>query len=119
MVLEYAIGGNIDSYWIKTNYQTFNWHNKIKILSNIINGLKEIHQKGMVLTAMSHFSLKLIEEHGIKTHLVAAGAEIEIGELVVEDKPAHYDAAAKLGLDRRRHGHRHSCRLRHVLRPRR
>lgn len=34
--------------------------------------------KGMILTAMSHFWLTMLEKkHGIRTHLVAAGAEID------------------------------------------
>ncbi|RGB29609.1 kinase-like domain-containing protein [Rhizophagus diaphanus] len=48
MVFEYAIGGNINNYWIKKNYKIFKWKYKIQTLSDIIKGLKEIHQKHMV-----------------------------------------------------------------------
>ncbi|CAB4441619.1 unnamed protein product [Rhizophagus irregularis] len=47
MVLQYAEGRNFD-YWIHNNYKYFNWSSKLKILSDIICGLKEIHQKQMV-----------------------------------------------------------------------
>ncbi len=36
-----------------------------------------IPDKGMVLTAMTHFWLMLLHEHGIRTHFVAAGAAID------------------------------------------
>ncbi|POG76771.1 kinase-like domain-containing protein [Rhizophagus irregularis DAOM 181602=DAOM 197198] len=48
MVFEYATGGNINNYWIKKNYKIFKWKYKIQTLSDIIKGLKEIHQKHMV-----------------------------------------------------------------------
>ncbi|PKY23426.1 hypothetical protein RhiirB3_437633 [Rhizophagus irregularis] len=47
MVLQYAEGRNFD-YWIYNNYKYFNWLSKLKILNDIICGLKEIHQKQMV-----------------------------------------------------------------------
>ncbi|GES93957.1 kinase-like domain-containing protein [Rhizophagus clarus] len=47
MVLEYAEGGNLNDYLCQ-NYDTLDWLNKIIILTNIIKGLKEIHQKQMV-----------------------------------------------------------------------
>ncbi|UZO16624.1 uncharacterized protein OCT59_008007 [Rhizophagus irregularis] len=43
IVLQYAEGRNFD-YWIHNNYKYFNWSSKLKILSDIICGLKEIHQ---------------------------------------------------------------------------
>ncbi|RGB29606.1 kinase-like domain-containing protein, partial [Rhizophagus diaphanus] len=48
MVFDYANGGNINNYWIKKNYKIFKWKYKIQTLSDIIKGLKEIHQKHMV-----------------------------------------------------------------------
>ncbi|EXX67767.1 kinase-like domain-containing protein [Rhizophagus irregularis DAOM 181602=DAOM 197198] len=47
MVLQYAEGGNFND-WINNNQKYFNWTNKLKVLCNIISGLKEIHQKKMV-----------------------------------------------------------------------
>ncbi|CAB5362383.1 unnamed protein product [Rhizophagus irregularis] len=47
MVLEYAEGGNFNN-WVNNNYGNFHWFRKLNILQNIINGLKEIHQKGLV-----------------------------------------------------------------------
>ncbi|CAB5355735.1 unnamed protein product [Rhizophagus irregularis] len=47
MVLQYAEGGDFNK-WINGNYENFDWTNKIKVLNNIINGLKEIHQKKKV-----------------------------------------------------------------------
>ncbi|UZO24698.1 uncharacterized protein OCT59_016993 [Rhizophagus irregularis] len=47
MVLEYAEGGNFYN-WVNKNYGNFHWFRKLNILQNIINGLKEIHQKGLV-----------------------------------------------------------------------
>ncbi|CAB5367103.1 unnamed protein product [Rhizophagus irregularis] len=47
MVLQYAKEGNFN-HWINKNYEYFNWENKISALLNIINGLKEIHQRNLV-----------------------------------------------------------------------
>ncbi|POG72310.1 kinase-like domain-containing protein [Rhizophagus irregularis DAOM 181602=DAOM 197198] len=47
MVLEYAEGGNFNSY-LKEKCKVFDWFNKLKILTNIIEGLNTIHQKQMV-----------------------------------------------------------------------
>jgi serine/threonine protein kinase len=47
MVLQYAEGRNFN-YWMNNNSKYFNWFIKVKVLNNIINGLKEIHQKQMV-----------------------------------------------------------------------
>ncbi|CAB5352624.1 unnamed protein product [Rhizophagus irregularis] len=44
MVLQYAAEGNFN-HWINENYEYFNWKDKLLALLNIINGLKEIHQK--------------------------------------------------------------------------
>ncbi|POG58979.1 kinase-like domain-containing protein, partial [Rhizophagus irregularis DAOM 181602=DAOM 197198] len=47
IVLQHAEGGNF-SNWVNMNYKDFNWKNKIKVLGDIIEGLKEIHEKQMV-----------------------------------------------------------------------
>ena len=47
MILEYAEGGDFNDY-LYQNYKILNWSNKLQILSNIIKGLKEIHQKQMI-----------------------------------------------------------------------
>ncbi|EXX56975.1 Cmk2p [Rhizophagus irregularis DAOM 197198w] len=47
MVLHYAKEGNFND-WINENYENFNWKDKLSALLNIINGLKEIHQKSIV-----------------------------------------------------------------------
>ncbi|EXX62736.1 Tpk3p [Rhizophagus irregularis DAOM 197198w] len=47
MVLQYAKEGNFN-HWINKNYEYFNWRDKLSALLNIINGLKEIHQKSIV-----------------------------------------------------------------------
>jgi serine/threonine protein kinase len=47
MILQYAEGRNFN-YWLNKNSKYFNWLIKLKVLINIINGLKEIHQKQMV-----------------------------------------------------------------------
>ncbi|CAB4441607.1 unnamed protein product [Rhizophagus irregularis] len=47
MVLDYAEGGNFNN-WMNENYKIFYWLRKLNTLLNIINGLKEIHQKKMV-----------------------------------------------------------------------
>ncbi|CAB5385422.1 unnamed protein product [Rhizophagus irregularis] len=47
MVLQYAKEGNFNR-WINKNYEYFNWRDKLSALLNIINGLKEIHQKSIV-----------------------------------------------------------------------
>ncbi|GBB94484.1 hypothetical protein RclHR1_23630001 [Rhizophagus clarus] len=49
IVLHYAKGGNFDNWInINENYKYFDWENKIQTLCNIVNGLKEIHEKKMV-----------------------------------------------------------------------
>ncbi|RIA93125.1 hypothetical protein C1645_819749 [Glomus cerebriforme] len=47
IVLQYAQGGNFND-WLNNNYKYFNWVNKLKVLINIINGLKKIHQNQMI-----------------------------------------------------------------------
>ena len=47
MVLEHAEGGSFNDY-LNKNYENFDWTNKRLILTDIINGLNEIHQKQMV-----------------------------------------------------------------------
>ncbi|CAB4422071.1 unnamed protein product [Rhizophagus irregularis] len=47
MVLQYAREGNFN-HWMNKNYEYFNWRDKLSALLNIINGLKEIHQKSIV-----------------------------------------------------------------------
>ncbi|CAB5367079.1 unnamed protein product [Rhizophagus irregularis] len=47
MVLQYAKEGNFN-HWINKNYEYFNWKDKLSALLNIINGLKEIHQRNLV-----------------------------------------------------------------------
>src|SRR6185369_16779150 len=47
MVLDYAKDGNFIK-WTNENYEYFNWQDKLSALLNIINGLKEIHQKDIV-----------------------------------------------------------------------
>ncbi|EXX64729.1 Ste11p [Rhizophagus irregularis DAOM 197198w] len=47
MVLQYAKEGNFN-HWISRNYEYFNWKDKISVLLNIVNGLKEIHQRNLV-----------------------------------------------------------------------
>ena len=47
IVLQYIQGGNFNN-WMNENFKSFNWKNKLMALSNIISGLKEIHQKRMI-----------------------------------------------------------------------
>ena len=47
----------------------------ISIFDLVLNAL--VPEKGKVLTAMSHFWFKLLETRGIRTHFVAAGADID------------------------------------------
>ncbi|RGB37843.1 kinase-like domain-containing protein [Rhizophagus diaphanus] len=47
MILNYAKDGNFIK-WTNENYEYFNWQDKLSALLNIINGLKEIHQKNVV-----------------------------------------------------------------------
>jgi serine/threonine protein kinase len=47
LVLQYAEGRNFN-YWMNKCYKYFDWNNKLRTLYNIIIGLNEIHQKGMV-----------------------------------------------------------------------
>ena len=47
----------------------------ISIFDFVLNAL--IPEKGRILTAMSHFWFKMLEEHGIATHLIVAGSDID------------------------------------------
>src|ERR1051325_4628998 len=47
MVLQYAEGGNFDS-WLNKNYWYFSWESKLNVLHYIIDGLVKIHQQQMV-----------------------------------------------------------------------
>ncbi|RGB25571.1 kinase-like domain-containing protein [Rhizophagus diaphanus] len=47
MVLQYAKAGNFN-HWINKYYKYFDWKDKLSVLHNIINGLKEIHQRNLV-----------------------------------------------------------------------
>jgi len=47
MILEYMKGGDFNG-WIDNNHKKFNWNHKITTLSNVLYGLKEIHQKNLV-----------------------------------------------------------------------
>jgi serine/threonine protein kinase len=47
MVLDYAGGGNFND-WMNRNYKKMDWNEKLSILSDICEGLEEIHQKRMV-----------------------------------------------------------------------
>jgi serine/threonine protein kinase len=47
MVLQYAEGGNFDS-WLNKNYKYFSWESKLNVLRYIIDGLIKIHQQQMV-----------------------------------------------------------------------
>jgi serine/threonine protein kinase len=47
IVLDYAEGGNLYN-WVNKHYNKIDWSYNIKALLNIIEGLKEIHQKNMV-----------------------------------------------------------------------
>jgi serine/threonine protein kinase len=47
MVLEYAEGGNFSNYLSK-NYENFDWYHGLKVLTNVIRGLNDIHQKQMI-----------------------------------------------------------------------
>ena len=47
----------------------------VSIFDVVLNAL--VPEKGMILTAMSHFWLKFLAKRGIRTHLVAAGADID------------------------------------------
>ncbi|GBC39142.1 kinase-like domain-containing protein [Rhizophagus irregularis DAOM 181602=DAOM 197198] len=53
MVLQYAAEGNFN-HWINENYEYFNWKDKLLALLNIINGLKEIHQKSILFLSKMH-----------------------------------------------------------------
>ena len=47
MVFDYAKGGNFNS-WINKNYNKLAWKSNMKVLTNIINGLKNIHQNNVL-----------------------------------------------------------------------
>lgn len=67
---------------VRDTYDLGNGHllayatNSVSIFDIILNAL--IPDKGMVLTAMTHFWMTMLEEHGVcKTHMIAAGAAID------------------------------------------
>ena len=47
----------------------------ISIFDFVLNAL--VPEKGMILTAMSHFWFKFFAEYGVRTHFIAAGVEID------------------------------------------
>ncbi|EXX51179.1 Mkk2p [Rhizophagus irregularis DAOM 197198w] len=63
------------NHWINKNYKYFCWTRKLKVLNNIINGLKGIHQKQMIhcdfhtgnilFEAISCFSSNYISDMGL------------------------------------------------------
>ena len=64
----YAIPGHPDKLLVIAT-------NGLSIFDFVLNALVE--DKGAVLTAMNHFWLTKLEEMGIKTHMIAAGAKID------------------------------------------
>ncbi|GES73296.1 kinase-like domain-containing protein [Rhizophagus clarus] len=80
MILEYANGGNFDDYWIKKNYKSFNWNQKVNTLCNIIKGLKEIHQKSMVHRDF-HTGNILFDSLHDKTYISDMGLCGEVGNI--------------------------------------
>ena len=66
-----------DSYSIDEKHMLVYATDGISIFDIVLNAL--VPEKGMVLTAMSHYWLKRLEnELDIKTHLVAAGSDIDL-----------------------------------------
>lgn len=47
----------------------------LSIFDFVLNAL--VPEKGMILTAMSHFWFRLLGGHGVRTHFVAAGSQID------------------------------------------
>ncbi|RIA90900.1 kinase-like domain-containing protein [Glomus cerebriforme] len=77
MVLQYAEGRNAD-YWLKSNTKYFSWLIKLKVLSNISNGLREIHQKQMlieVLRGKPYTQAADIYSFGMIMYFVATGRQ--------------------------------------------
>lgn len=64
-----------DSYALDDHHMLIYATDAISIFDVVLNSL--IPQKGMILTAMSHFWLMYLENIGIKTHLVAVGPDID------------------------------------------
>jgi phosphoribosylaminoimidazole-succinocarboxamide synthase len=62
-----------DTYDLGGDKLLFDTTDGISIFDFVLNAL--VPQKGMILNAMTHFWLKLLEQYGISTHLVAAGQE--------------------------------------------
>ena len=48
----------------------------ISIFDFVLNAL--VPEKGMILTAMSHFWFNRVAEYGVRTHVIAAGAGIDV-----------------------------------------
>ncbi|GES93454.1 kinase-like domain-containing protein [Rhizophagus clarus] len=69
LVLNYAEGGNLCS-WVNKHYKKIDWSYNLKALLNIIEGLKEIHQKDMV-----HRDLHTGNILSISTSLDATGRQ--------------------------------------------
>lgn len=65
-----------DTYLLKNPYQMLvEVTDGISIFDFVLNAT--IPEKGMVLTALSHFWFKMLESYNIPTHFIAAGAEID------------------------------------------
>ncbi len=64
-----------DTYGLPNGKRLVVASDRISIFDFVLNAL--VPGKGAVLTAMSHFFFRMLESHGIKTHLIAAGAAID------------------------------------------
>lgn len=64
-----------DTYDLGSNLLLIVCTDGVSIFDFVLNAL--VPEKGTILTAMTHFWLTMLEEHGIRTHMVAAGAAID------------------------------------------
>ena len=64
-----------DSYEIDEDKMLVVSTDGISIFDVVLNAL--VPEKGMILTAMSHFWFTLLAQHNIKTHFIATGANID------------------------------------------
>src|SRR3954452_4399897 len=81
IVLDYAEGGNLND-WIDKNNKSFTWSNRIRILQNIIDGLKEIHQKQFIHRHLHPRNILLKHQHGHNVSYVSdMGLYEEVGNI--------------------------------------
>ncbi|UZN99808.1 uncharacterized protein OCT59_001074 [Rhizophagus irregularis] len=88
LIFYYAEGGSLYG-WLNDNYKEFSWSLKLKALLDVIQGLKEIHQKQMVHRDL-HTGNLLISTNNVRNFNVYISSMELCGEVSNIDKTKIY-----------------------------